>query len=90
MTELAPSGELLARYKKIIQGHKTDCPCAQCESAWNHYETTFRNEMKNPKAQEAIKMLREIGNLTLLCYCRVSENVKHCHRIIVQEMIEIA
>ena len=94
MKELAPSWGLLTQYKNMIAEHKTDCPCADCEKAWRYYESMFRNEIKSrPYAHQAIETLAyecKTGDIiTLICHCKVNEKVKHCHRILVKEMIDM-
>lgn len=94
MKELAPSPDLLNSYKNATKPDKTDCDCLKCKKAWKDYEPKFRHEMQErPESQTAIQDLaqRVKGGgeiITLICWCKVTDKVKHCHRIIVKELIE--
>jgi uncharacterized protein YeaO (DUF488 family) len=93
LRQLTPSSELHTQHQLMPAGHKTDCDCPDCEKAWKYYVPIFRDEMKSSqKAQEAIQTLAyqcKTGDIiTLLCWCHVNEKVKHCHRIIIKELID--
>lgn len=99
MKELAPSPDLLNSYKnatkpdKHTKPHKTDCDCLKCQKAWDDYEPKFRHEMQaREESQTAIhdlaQRVKSGETITLICWCKVTDKVQHCHRIIVKELIE--
>jgi uncharacterized protein YeaO (DUF488 family) len=96
--ELTPSSELLNSYKhhtkpdKHSKPDKTDCDCLRCQKAWDDYEPKFRHEMQREESQTVIhdlaQRVKSGETITLICWCKVTDKVKHCHRIIVKELIE--
>jgi uncharacterized protein YeaO (DUF488 family) len=74
MRELAPSKDLLLRYKKG-------------ELLWMDFGRAFRKELRSKSSSDSIhRLVQEAkkSNVTLLCYERHGEK---CHRLIVQDII---
>ena len=91
--ELAPSWELLKDYKEKVAKHKTDCDCLKCQKAWNDYEPKFRHEMQDREESQTVihdlaQRVKSGETITLICWCKVTDKVQHCHRVIVKKLIE--
>jgi uncharacterized protein YeaO (DUF488 family) len=76
--ELAPSAPLLKYWR--ANGHD--------EAAWDSYRQRFLEEMRQPRARQAINVLAEAHNagevITLLCFC---PDERRCHRSLVKQLI---
>lgn len=89
MANLGPSEKLL---KSVMAGKIT----------WKEFSKKYRDEMFAPAATDAgnatiknhgqkftlrlVAKLAEKGDVTLLCHC--AEDVKECHRFLLQKLIE--
>jgi uncharacterized protein YeaO (DUF488 family) len=85
--DLAPSEELLTRFKTLEDKGKTIAEKRQIRAEfWPEYTEQYYREnldLTNPS-----KVIRDLGeDATLLCVCR-RDYLPYCHRILVAEWLE--